>query len=88
MRVFIVMVVMILSLHSEMNFVSKPVEKSTQEERQIEGKILHLSRDRIIIKRRKYKGRHQYRRYNATKKKKVDKRWRNYKKKKVVRSRK
>lgn len=72
------MVAMILSLHSEVSFVSEPVKESAQEAVQIENKMLHLSRDRIIIKRRKYKGRHQYRRYNATRKKKIDKKWRNY----------
>lgn len=86
MKIFIIMAAMILSVHSGVNFVPESIEMSVEKEVQmedkIEGEIIPLSRDRIIIKRRKYKGRHQYRRYNATKKKYVDSRWRNSKKRK------
>lgn len=84
MKIFIIMVAMILSVHSGVNFVPEsiemPVENEVQVEGKMEGEIIHLSRDRIITKRRKYKGRHQYRRYNATKKRYADSRWRNSKK--------
>lgn len=84
MKIFIMMVAMILSVHNEVNFMPEstevPVEKEVQIEGKMEGEIIPLSRDRIIVKRRKYKGSHQYRRFNATKKKYVDSRWKNSKK--------
>lgn len=91
MKIFIMMVAMILSVHSGVGFVSEPMEMTVEKEvsvagmekegeiaGKVEGKMIPLSRDRIIVKRRKYRGRHQYRRFNATKKRYVDSRWRDY----------
>lgn len=83
MKIFIMMVAMILSVHSGVDFVSEPMEMPVEKEVPVagmerEGEMIPLSRDRIIVKRRKYRGRHQYRRFNATKKRYVDSRWRDY----------
>lgn len=95
MKILIMIVTMILSIHSGVDFVPESIEMTTEKEVQVvgmeekgeiignmEGKMIPLSRDRIIVKRRKYKDRHQYRRFNATKKRYVDSRWRNYRKRK------
>lgn len=77
MKIFMAAVIMILALHSRMSFVSNFMELPDMKETQVESRMINLSKDRIVIKRRRYKGRRQYRRYNATKKKQIDARWRN-----------
>lgn len=77
MKVFMMAVIMMLALHSEMSFASNFMELPEVRDTQVESRMINLSKDRIVIKRRKYKGRSQYRRYNATKKKQIDSRWKN-----------
>lgn len=77
-KIFTAVVLMILIVHNEKDFISNFTERPVVGETQFEGRMLTLSRDRIVIKRRRYKGRRQYRRFNATKKKRIDARWRNY----------